>query len=98
MPLLRASSPLLHDNRLDGTSTRERLRTLRTGVEQLATIITEGGPGSVGQALHTAHHARLLTLDPRIVPLLDDDGAHLDPVPMRDDAAAIRAFLTGSPC
>jgi len=99
VPLLRASSPLLHDNRLDGTSTRERLRTLRTGVEQLATIITEGGPGSVGQALHTAHHARLLTLDPRIVPLLDDGGAHLDSVPMRDDVvAAIRAFLTSSPC
>ena len=96
VPLLRNSSPLLHDDSLSDGNTRDRLQTLASGVEELVEIMRAGGPGSVGKALSAAHRAQLLNVDQRLVSFFADTGPGVGGEAVPEDAeSAIRDFLTG---
>jgi DNA helicase-2/ATP-dependent DNA helicase PcrA len=95
IPLLRVSSPLLRDDSLSAANTRDRLRSLATGVEQLAAIVQTGGDGSVEKALRAAKEAQLLELDERLAALLTEDEhpSAFEEIP-DDVVGTIRQFLT----
>ena len=73
VPLLRANSPLLRDGSLGAANTRDRLRSLAAGVEQLAAIVRFGGNASVEKALRAANEAQLLELDERLAGFFTED-------------------------
>ena len=95
VPILRNSSSILHNDSLSSGNTRNRLQTLASGVEELADIMSAGGPGSVKKALSAAHRAQLLSLDQRLVPFFADAEPGVGGEAVPEDAATIRDFLTG---
>jgi DNA helicase-2/ATP-dependent DNA helicase PcrA len=95
IPLLRASSPFLRDDSLSRTNTRDRLKSLATGVEQLAVIVRSGGNGSVEQALQTAKDSQLLELDERLAALFTEGERTNASAEISDDAVeTVRQFLS----
>jgi DNA helicase II / ATP-dependent DNA helicase PcrA len=94
VPLLRANSPLLRDGSLSAANTRDRLRSLAAGVEQLAAIVRSGGNASIEKALRTANEAQLLELDERLAGFFTEDERPSFSEELPDDAVeTVRQFL-----
>ncbi|GAA0584410.1 ATP-dependent helicase [Kribbella sandramycini] len=73
VPILRKSSPLLRPETLGQASVGDTLTGLATGIEELASLLTTGGPGTIGQALRISRDRGLIEIDDRLAPYLDAD-------------------------
>ncbi|MFI5734969.1 UvrD-helicase domain-containing protein [Kribbella sp. NPDC051587] len=70
MPRLRKSSPLLKPGVADQSTIVSTLATLKDGVDKLSTVVANGGPGSLGEALSIANDYSLVDLPERLLSAL----------------------------
>jgi DNA helicase-2/ATP-dependent DNA helicase PcrA len=77
LPRLRKCSPLLRAEQTDQTAVRATLAKLAAGVQELVTVITDGGMGSIRRALSVAREHHLIELDERLLRLLPEDSVEL---------------------
>lgn len=90
MTLLRAHSPRLQKLRA-GDNLVTVLNSLRNGLTELTKVVTEGGPGSIGEALRLVSSYSLIELDERWVEHLAASG-DISPDP-DDDRKVLDDFM-----
>ncbi|MGI5232507.1 UvrD-helicase domain-containing protein [Actinoallomurus sp. CA-142502] len=92
MTLLRAHSPRLQNLRV-GDDLATVLNSLKHGLTELASIVTAGGPGSIGETLRIVSSYGLIELDERWVdhPAASNDG-DISPA-SDDDKQVLNAFM-----
>jgi DNA helicase II / ATP-dependent DNA helicase PcrA len=91
--ILRSESPLLASENLTGANAAEVLRQLQAGVERLVAMLDPNAESKFLDVLKFVKELRLIELDERFDPFLDDPAGRVVNEEEEGIEAAVRAFL-----
>ncbi len=80
MVLLRKYSPQLQEDKIRERKLADVLSQLRAGVMRLGELMADGVESSVREILNLVHHQGLVSLEPRMLSYLEENGAPHDNV------------------